>query len=70
MGYRGGDVQSSGVVVHAVVAGVVEVGVSDARLGQLGRVDRLGHAGVARGDCVRLPILQWLKGPGAPELWG
>ena len=33
-------------------------------------MDRLGHAGVARGDGVRLPILSWLPGPGTSEPWG
>ena len=56
-----------------VVPGVVAVGVSDVRLGQLGEVglvDSLGRAGVARGHSVRLPFLPWLPGPGAPEPCG
>ena len=70
-GFRGGDVPSSVVVVRAVVPGVVEVGVSDVRLGQLvdvGLLDKLGRAGVAQCNRVSLPILQWLPCPGAPEL--
>ena len=70
--YGGGDVPSSGVVVRAVVPGVVDVGVSDVRLDQLWEVslvDRLGRAGVVRGDSVRLLIPQWLPRPGAPESW-
>ena len=68
---RGGDVPTSGVVVRAVGPGVANVGVSGVRLGEFGEVglvDRLGRAGVARCDKVRLPILQWLPCPGAPEL--
>ena len=41
-----------------------------ANFGEVGLVDRLGRAGVARGDKVRLPILPWLPCPGAPEARG
>ena len=52
---------------------MVEVGVPDVRLGKLwevGLVDRLGRAGVALGDSVRLRIFQGLPCPGAPGPWG
>ena len=58
VGNRGGDVPTSGVVVRAVGQGVVNVGVSGVRLGQLGEVglvDKLGRAGVYRSDQGCLP---------------